>query len=154
MLSRLLFLLILVPLADLLGLLWIAQQTSAMFAFLLVISSGVAGVAILRWQGFRTGLAAREQMRSGQMPAAALFDGLLMTVAGLLLIVPGVMTDVCGLVLLLPPVRRWLRSFIGRRFQMHVFGPGGMPARDTIIDSHVIDSQAEPLPHNTEEKAG
>jgi UPF0716 protein FxsA len=47
------------------------------------------------------------------MPAASLVDAMMIFVAGVLLITPGMMTDVIGFSLLVPPVRAFLR----KRFQ-------------------------------------
>ena len=148
MLARVLLLMVLGPLVDLLLLLWIAQHTSAAFAFGLVIVGGVAGMAVLRWQGFRTLRHARREMQAGQMPAVALVDGLLISAAGLLLIVPGVLSDAIGLALLLPVVRRWVRTYARGRIEMRMFGArggnwqAGQSNRDVIIDSRIVEPSA------------
>jgi len=145
MLARILLLLILVPLVDLLALLWIAQQTSAGFAFGLVLAGMVAGAAVMRWQGFHAVRRLRREMDAGQTPAAALFDQLLIFVAGLLFLVPGVLTDAAAAALLFPPVRRAVRANLRRRTALRFYGAtgedGSRPPRDTVIESRVIESR-------------
>jgi len=145
MLFRILLLLILIPLIDLLVLLWIAQQTSAGFAFALVLAGIVAGVAVMRWQGFYALGRLRRDIDAGQTPAAAIFDNFLIFVAGILFLVPGVLTDMAGIALLLPPGRRAVRAYLRRRMVLGMYGTraGGPPteARDTIIESHVVESR-------------
>ncbi len=50
------------------------------------------------------------------MPGSHLADGFWLLVAGLLLLVPGFVTDVAGLLLLLPPVRGLAKRSAARRF--------------------------------------
>ena len=47
----------------------------------------------------------REQLDAGTMPTNELIDGGLVLVGGLLLIVPGFITDAIGLLFLFPPTR-------------------------------------------------
>ena len=65
-------------------------------------------------------------MRAGEIPAAEAVDGALIAGAGLLLIVPGFVTDVIGLLLLAPPLRwparRWVRTHRYVRTGNVVFG--------------------------------
>ena len=50
------------------------------------------------------------------MPATAMAEGVLLLVAGALLITPGVLTDVFGFACLVPPVRRLMAGYLMRRF--------------------------------------
>ncbi|MCE9548578.1 MAG: FxsA family protein [Planctomycetia bacterium] len=147
MLGRLLLLLIIIPLVELFLLLQIAQHTSAEFAFALVIGSGVAGVLVIRWQNVRTWRQVQQELQANRMPGVVLVDHLLIFIAGVLLIIPGVLTDLCGMALLLPPVRKWVRGYMRRRFEARLNIRGGgswhshSSGRDQIIDSRVIDSK-------------
>ena len=72
------------------------------------------GSWLVKREGLGTWRRAQAQMRAGEIPAAEAVDGALIAGAGLLLIVPGFVTDVIGLLLLLPPLRwparRWVRT--------------------------------------------
>lgn len=148
MLARFLLLLIVIPLVDLLVLLWIAQHTSAGFAFALVLAGGIAGVAVMRWQGFYSWRHVRREIDAGQTPAVALFDSLLIFVAGVLFFIPGVLTDLAAGALLLPPVRRAVLAYVRRRIEIRLYGRANPkpPARDTIIESRVIESRVIETP--------
>ena len=91
--------------ADLIGV-----MATVALAVLAVTSGGI----LLRQQGLALLWRARTQLAQGQMPIDEAFDGLCLAAAGFLLILPGFLTDAMALVLLLPPVRRALRSWLGR----------------------------------------
>ncbi|GGU71316.1 membrane protein FxsA [Pseudomonas laurentiana] len=82
-------------------------------ALLLIIASSALGVLVMRVAGLATALRARESLQRGELPAEQMFQGLLLAVGGVLLLVPGFITDVVGLICLLPVTRR----LIGRRLR-------------------------------------
>jgi UPF0716 protein FxsA len=80
-----------------------------------------------------------------------MFDGLLIAAAGLLLVLPGILSDILGLILLLPPSRKLVRQGLmhSARTRFRVVQIGGedaegpgMPRRgDQIIDARVIETR-------------
>jgi UPF0716 protein FxsA len=80
----------------------------------LVLLSGIAGAVVLRLQGFLVLRRAREAARRDELPVAEAIDGLCVLLAGVLLILPGFVTDVFGILLLLPPVRSLLGRALAR----------------------------------------
>lgn len=74
----------------------------------LVVAMAVTGAILVRVQGFAVLNRARAALDVGEFPTTALFDGLFVLIAGLLLITPGFMTDLLGILLFIPPLRRWL----------------------------------------------
>ena len=76
----------------------------------LVAGTGLLGIMLLR----RQGMAAVGQMRSGfvMLRPQALGESGLLVLGGVLLVLPGLLTDVVGLMLLVPAVRRWLLAFV------------------------------------------
>ncbi|HYO24176.1 MAG TPA: FxsA family protein, partial [Lacipirellulaceae bacterium] len=90
------------------------------------------------------------QLVQGVLPAAEMFDGLLIGAAGVLLLIPGILSDILGIALLLPPtrklVRRGLMHAVRKRFRIQVLGRtlgDGPPARggDQIIDARVVNTR-------------
>jgi UPF0716 protein FxsA len=75
---------------------------------LLVILAAVAGVGLIRMQGLNALGRLETAVDRGEDPVGPIADGALKVIAGLLLVVPGFLTDAVGLLLLLPPVRRAL----------------------------------------------
>src|SRR3972149_4678710 len=112
MLFYLFLLFTLVPLVELALLIWIGGQTSIGFTIALVLTTGIVGAALARWQGWRTRARIQDELHAGRMPADALVDGLLILVAGLLLVTPGVLTDAVGFSLLIPPLRTLVKRSV------------------------------------------
>lgn len=81
-----------------------------------VLGTGVLGVAILRGQGMQTAGRLRAGMASLRNPLAAAGSDALRMLAGVLLVLPGFLTDALGLLLLIPPLRLLLIALIVRRF--------------------------------------
>jgi UPF0716 protein FxsA len=122
-----------------------------MVGLLLVIS--VAGVFVVKHQGTTAWQRIRADLQTGRMPSASLVDGALILTAGVLLVIPGFVSDAIGLLLLLPPVRHVLRTWLSRRFRMRVAvvstaGPG--PARrqsGDVIDVEGAEQRGRPHDH-------
>ena len=75
---------------------------------LLVLFAGVAGIGVIRMQGFSTLVRLQQSLDQGGDPVGPVADGALKVIAGVLLLMPGFLTDVAALLLLTPAVRRWL----------------------------------------------
>ena len=96
------------------------------WAVIALIAIALFGIWLVKREGLGTWRRAQAQMRAGEIPAAEAVDGALIAGAGLLLIVPGFVTDVIGLLLLAPPLRwparRWVRTHRYVRTGNVVFG--------------------------------
>lgn len=77
-------------------------------AMLLVIS--VAGSLLVRREGLGVLRRARAMWSAGRVPTDDLLDGVLVLLAGALLLAPGFVTDALGLLLLVPVLRRFVGS--------------------------------------------
>jgi UPF0716 protein FxsA len=139
-LLRLFLLFTLVPLVELALLIWISQHTGLLFTIGLVVFTGAVGAWLAREQGLRCWREVHRQLSQGQVPAEPLLDGLMILVAGAVLITPGVLTDALGFALLVPPIRTMVRRYLARRFKTRItVGPmpgfgesAGQP--DDVID--------------------
>jgi UPF0716 protein FxsA len=112
--------LIVAPLIELAVFIQVTQWIGLLnaLAFLLLVSLG--GVLIVRHQGLGVIRRVRDQVRAGNLPAADLVDGLLILIAGVLLILPGFVSDFVGLILLLPPTRTFVRRRIQKRYSVRI----------------------------------
>lgn len=86
----------------------VAQWVGTPLAIAGLFLSAMLGVAVLRSQSLTTARQVQIQMNRGQLPVRELFDAAAVSLGGLLLILPGYVTDLIGLLLLLPPVRKLL----------------------------------------------
>jgi UPF0716 protein FxsA len=82
----------------------------------LLLGTSVLGAQLLRIQGRvaieRVTLAISE----GRTPARPAIDGLLGFVGGVLLVIPGFVTDALGALLVLPPTKALTRSWLSRHY--------------------------------------
>lgn len=118
MFLRLALLFTAVPVVELYILIRIGTVIGALPTIAIVILTGVVGAALARQQGFRVWLDIQARMEQGIFPADELIDGLLLVVAGAVLITPGVLTDILGFTILVPvtrrPIREWVKSRLSR----------------------------------------
>jgi UPF0716 protein FxsA len=64
--------------------------------------------------------AVQEDLAQGRVPTTHLVDGLLILLAGAVLLTPGLLTDGCGFFLLIPPGRAMVRRALTRAFRGRV----------------------------------
>ena len=77
-----------------------------------IIAAGLIGGTLIRRQGLRTLQAVRASTARGELPAQTLIEALIVLIAGLLLILPGLISDGLALSLLIGP-RRWVARRLG-----------------------------------------
>lgn len=106
----------------------------------LVVGTTIGGALLLRSLGRR----AVEDLRRGTGRGMAPGDLALKAMAGMLLILPGFLTDTCGLLLLVPPLRRALVAALAAR--VTVARPEPQRPADIVIEGefHHVDPQAPP----------
>jgi UPF0716 protein FxsA len=111
----------------------------------LVILGIALGSFLLRRHSMATLLKVRADMEQGRTPAKPLAEGAVLTLASLMIILPGFVTDAVGLLLFLPPVRRVLwRALRGRAaWRTAATGPGSRPAT-TVVDLDSSDYRRAP----------
>ena len=116
MIGRLLFLFILVPLLELYILIKIGGYLGAFPTVALVVFMALLGIVLARFEGLRTLQQIRHSLAQGIVPAEEMVDGVLIFIGGILLIIPGVLTDLFALVLLIPYTRTIFKRWLRRRF--------------------------------------
>ena len=150
MLFPLILLFTLMPLLEL----WLLVRLSGIFGFwttiFVVLLTGIVGASLARWQGWQTVHRIRSEMDQGVLPAQAIGDGVMILVAGVLLITPGVITDIVGLALLIPPIRFVMRKGIQHWLAKNVrvettFSSSSTSADfpqpdDNVVEGRVVDS--------------
>ena len=128
---------ILLPLVELALLMAVAQRLGTLPTLALVVLTGILGAYLARREGLGVLNRIRADLRAGRLPGPAIVDGVVVLVAGVVLITPGILTDIAGFLCLLPVTRGWIRAALWRavtravherRAAMHVsYGPGRPP---------------------------
>ncbi|WP_199442057.1 FxsA family protein [Umezawaea beigongshangensis] len=83
----------------------------------LLILGAVVGSALLRSEGSRTLRSFSETVRNRREPHQEVADGVLIVAAGVLVALPGFLSDVLALFLLFPPTRRLVSRRMARSSQ-------------------------------------
>jgi UPF0716 protein FxsA len=107
----------------------------------LLLAGAILGSWLARREGTRAARAFMATTRSGRSPHAEVTDGMLIGLGGLLIMVPGFLSDIVGLLMLLPPSRGVLRRAWLRRAERRM----GASPRDRVI---VVDSEVVPEDEN------
>lgn len=90
------------------------------WTLLVLLAGSVIGLWVARREGTRAAQALAAALNQRRVAHAEVTDGLLVAVAGVLLFLPGLVTDLAGLLLLLPPVRALVRNRLVRAAEHRV----------------------------------
>ncbi len=132
----------------------IGEQIGLVATVGVVILTGFLGAWLTKLEGLRTLKRYRQAIAEGRLPHAEVLEGLMILVAGAVLLTPGFLTDAVGYSLLVPPIRSFLVVRLEHYLKKHirfvgaprgtVAGSGG-PTPDSqrpknrVIDAEVID---------------
>lgn len=103
------------PFAELWSLTELGARTSASVALLWVVIAGFLGVVAIRFAGTQVLARLREAQRARALQQNLVAGDMAMAGAGLLLIIPGLVSDTMALLLLIRPFRNALVRFLGSR---------------------------------------
>lgn len=132
---RLFLLFTLVPLGELWLLLRIGAWIGAGPTIVLVLVTGVAGATLARREGAHAWSSVRAEVAAGRIPGRKLLEALLVLMAGIVLVTPGVLTDAVGLLLLVRPLRARLVERLEERYRRSLgVPPGGTPPEGRVIE--------------------
>ncbi len=118
--SRLFLLFVIVPFVELVLLIRVGEWIGFWPTVGLIVLTGLLGSTMARLEGLSVWQRLQDQLQKGGIPGKELMDGVIILVAGALLLTPGVLTDVVGLLGLFPPSRALIRSQLRKRFSAGV----------------------------------
>ena len=143
-----------VPVVEVFVFIEVGRAIGWLLAVVLLLGSSVLGARLLRIQGRsaieRVSLAVSEH----RAPARAAIDAALGFLGGVLLVVPGFVTDVLGVVLMFPPTRTLMRRWVSRHYAGRVmsfvatagrFASGDRGARPADVESTAVDDDPDQL---------
>lgn len=144
---KLTLLFVLLPLVELAILVEVGRHIGTLSTVTLVILTGVLGAWLARREGLGVLGQIRSDLEAGRVPGPAIVDGVIILIAGMVLITPGLLTDIVGFLCLIPATRRMIRAQAWRaitraveqgRADVHVtYGPP--PSRDPDVIDHDPD---------------
>ena len=118
------------PFLEIAGFVIVGRQIGVLPTLGLVVASGILGAILLRIQGLGVMTRIRKDMDAGSDPGRELANGVMILFAGVLLLIPGFVTDIIGLLLFLPPVRDLAWRFLKSRVVISAAGFGGFTRPD------------------------
>ncbi len=111
---------IILPIVELAVIIQVGQAIGVFNTIAALLLVSFVGAWLVKREGMSVWRRFHQQVQMGVVPTREIGDGVLIMVAGALLISPGFVTDICGILLLLPPVRAAVRSAalyrVGRKF--------------------------------------
>lgn len=125
---------VLLPMLELWLIFKVGAAIGGWLMLLWVIASAVLGISILKRQGLVMLWGINRKLQSGELQASELAQGVLLAVAGMLLLIPGLMTDCLGLILLSPQVRRFCAAWLLRRMTIQMSQVQGFSYRQPPYD--------------------
>ena len=126
------------------SIIWVGSALGVLPTLLLLAGGGLLGASLIKSAGTGVVQALRSPVQGGSPLAGVGELAVARVLSGLLFLVPGFFSDVLGILLLLPPVRRWLRS----RLKVQTFTAQPAPDRrfDRVIEAEAIEITAEVEP--------
>ena len=106
---------------DLAVIILVGRQVGVLWTLVALVGMSVLGLWLLRREGGRAWRALRTAARAGEMPSRQLADGILVLLGGILLILPGFVSDLLGIVLVLPLTRPLARPLLEAAISRRVF---------------------------------
>lgn len=95
---------------ELASLIWVGSQIGVLATILLVIGGGMIGMAVIGNTGTSLGAAFRQSSGRGNFSTVDAGVAFLRMFAGLLFLIPGFFSDIAALMLLMPPIARYLAA--------------------------------------------
>ncbi|EPS3381072.1 TPA: FxsA family protein [Vibrio cholerae] len=123
----LLFLFIAVPVIEIALFIQVGGVLGVWPTIALVLLTAIVGASLVRSQGLQTLLTVQQRLAQGQLPAQQILEGVMLAVAGVLLLTPGFFTDILGMLVLLPAPRAYFaKQFMSRVVvgNIHASGAG------------------------------
>lgn len=101
-----------IPAVELFGFIFVAGYLGALKTLLLMMVTSVIGFFMMQFEGKKVLQDSRMQVQEGKVPGRTMLDGLCIFFGGLMLIVPGFITDIIGFSLVFPLTRPLYRVFM------------------------------------------
>ncbi len=114
--NTVLLLLITIPAIEIYLFIKIGSQIGAFNTVCLIFITAIIGVAYVRYEGFKAFRSGISQLTKNQIPVYEMVSGAALTIAAVLLILPGFATDVVGILLIFPITRKIIISRFSKNY--------------------------------------
>jgi len=109
---------ILIPVIEIYLFIKIGSHIGALTTITLIFLTAILGIIYARYEGLNTLRSAFMQLIKNEIPVYEIISGAAITIAALLLIIPGFATDIIGFLLIFPLSRKFILKILSYKFQM------------------------------------
>ncbi len=131
------------PLVEIYFLIEVGSVIGAIPTIAITLFTAVFGIYFIRLQGLKTILKAQESLKKAEVPMVSLYEGVLLFVAAIFLLIPGLVSDSLGAILLIPPARHFLASSIHKYRQLHPTSSSAQYFHHSTSSKDYIDGEYE-----------
>ena len=139
---------VLIPIIEISLFIEIGSIIGSFYTIMLIFLTAIVGVFFVRQQGISTFQKLASQLQKFETPVQTMFEGLVILIAGILLITPGFFTDALGFLGLIPVSRiifiKLVASYMLSRYIVHKITYGYtfwlIHIQDSIVYKHIGDS--------------
>jgi UPF0716 protein FxsA len=103
-----------IPVIELALLIKIGSVIGTLNTIIIVILTAIVGAYMVKLEGMVVMYRIQENMQQGTFPAEELINGMMILMAGVLLLTPGFFTDVVGFLMVFPVSRGVIKRIAGR----------------------------------------
>ena len=133
-----------IPMAELILLVRLGGTIGFLPTVAICLLTGMVGASLARSQGLSVLRRIQAVSAQGQIPTRELLEGVMILLAGVVLITPGFLTDIFGILLLTPPFRALMRLWVAQRFAVQLKARAAGPGRSGAAWGGQGPSQADP----------
>lgn len=134
--------------AEVAAIIWVAGEIG-WWTLVILLATSVIGIFLLQREWKKTWKKLSESLRAGELPSGQLADATLVLCGGMLLILPGLLSDLAGALLLLPFTRPFVRSAISWWAARTLQRSGQVPI---VIKGETVEETATLIPEINREE--
>jgi len=120
MFLKLLILFICIPVLEIAILLKLGNILGIWATLAVIMITAIVGASLARLEGLRVVNKIHTELQGGYLPTEELTDGILILVAGIVLLTPGFFTDTVGILVLIPWTRKYIKNYLKKKFDTYI----------------------------------
>jgi len=92
----------------------IGSYIGTQYTIIIVILTAIIGAYMVKLEGIGIMFRIQKNMSEGVFPGEEIIDGMMVLIAGAVLLTPGFFTDILGFLMVIPASRKFIKKFIVR----------------------------------------
>ena len=145
------WLLFLYPWLELWSLIQLGIETSPLWALTWVLGALMMGISVMRWAGRNSLQRLMQASAGGTLPQQLLMSDFALILSGLLLAIPGLVSDALAVLILIGPLRRIGIGVLAPKGTASMFHTGTRSAQNDIIEGEfLVQETIDQIQHTTD----